>query len=529
MKALPSNIDKYRKSGCMPVSASCVTWDGPNIPCIDLCNGDTIDVVIYELAKILCDISENVLDVSTLDFDCLLDRGQCPPDTLLETLQLIIAKVCTEPVYPPIPPTPIPVAQLPDCLRYIDPVTGDLITALPLDEYVEYLAQKICDILISIGSIESVLTSINTQLQIIQNIIDNGGGGTSVPPVINITTQCLSGTAPGQTLAIETAFHNMEQALCSYLEILGTLTQWQEMFNLICIDETTPLPCGDGTYGDIAGWVTNPTTAAQSMTNLWLVVCQLNDCMSTTPALPCITIPPVSVAISSTSTTAGTITWVAPVTTGSQPPVGYKIEVYYIGGGVPLITTVVGPTPLSYSIVSPGLDPGMEYVIRVYALYDCGTSSPVETTGVLIDVPYAGKLYYSATQFTEKPQDCTNPVGPSTTPYNAIVTTMKIDLKDGSGNPLINTGTDIEVKIRVEYIACSSDPITTSDITITVPNGASSGTASFTSSTMIYCPGEGCITVTRNVLCLVSAQLAGGLPLPALIGLDTSLTSLGTC
>ena len=529
MKALPSNIDKYRKGGCMPVSATCVTWDGPNIPCIDLCKGDTIDVVIYELAKILCDITENVLDVSSLEFDCLLERGQCPPDTLLETIQLIIKKICLPPDPEPPTPFPMPIAQLPECLWFRDE-NNDLITALPLDEYVEYLAQKICDILIKIDSLESVITSINTQLQIIQNIINNGGGGSTTPPVINITTQCLSGTSPGQTLAIEVAFQNMEQALCSYLQILGTLTQWQEMFNTICIDDTTPLPCGDGTYGDIPGWIVNPVTAAQSMTNLWLVVCQLNDCMSSTPALPCVTVPPVSVHIDSTTATAATISWVPPVTTGSQPPLGYLIQVYDIAGTIPpLLSVTVGPSPLTYNIVDPAITVGTEYIVRVSAIYDCGTSGYVQTTGPLKEAPYVGKLYYTNSATTPKAMICTNPIGPTTTAYNEITNAIKIELKDNSGNPLVNTGTDIEVTIRLEYIACSTDPIVETDLVITIPSGQSQGTGLYVASAMIYCPGEGCITVTRNVLCLVSAELAGGGALPITIGLDTSLTSLGSC
>lgn len=529
MKALPSNIDKYRKGGCMPVSATCVTWDGPNIPCINLCKGDTIDVVIFELAKILCDITENVLDISTLDFDCLLESGECPPDTLLETIQLIITKICLPP--DPVPPTPFPMpnADLPECLQYIDPSTGDLITALPLDQYVEYLAQQICDIIIKIESFEATLTAINTQVQIIQNIINNGGGGSTTPPVINITTQCLSGTAPDQVLPIEVAFHNMEQALCSYLQILGTLTEWQEMINTICIDEVTPLPCGTGTYGDIPGWIINPTTAAQSMTNLWLVVCQLNDCMSTSAALPCVTIPPVSVSIESITTTSGTITWVPPVTTGSQSPLGYKVEVYYVGGTVPLITNTIGPTPLSYNIVSPGIDAGFEYVVRIYAIYDCGISGYVETTGILKDLPYIGKLFYLNTTIPTLPEICTDPIGPVDTAYTPIRKLVRIDLKDGSGNPLINTGADIEVTIRLEYIACSTDPIVETDLVITIPNGQSYGSSVYIASEMIYCVGEGCVTVTRNVICFVGAQLTGGAPLPATIGIDMSLTSLGTC
>jgi hypothetical protein len=251
--------------------------------------------------------------------------------------------------------------------------------------------------------------------------------------------------------------------------------------------------------------------------------------MSTTPALPCITIPPVSVAITSTSTTGGTITWVAPVTTGSQAPVGYKIEVFYIGGGVPLITTTVGPSPLSYTIVSPGLDAGEEYVINVSAIYDCGTSSPVQTTGVLIDEPYVGKLFYRSNTVMAKPVDCVNPIGPVITPYNPAQTSLRIDLLDGSGGALINTGTAIEVTIRIEYVACSSDPVVETDLVITIPNGQSFGTTIFTSSALLYCPGEGCINTTRNVLCFVGAELTGGAPLPSTIGLDATLTSLGTC
>ena len=528
MKALSSNIDKYRKGGCIPVSATCVTWDGPNIPCIDLCKGDTIDVVIYELALILCDITQNVLDISTLDFECLLVDGQCEPDTLLETLQLIISHICLPPDPDPPRPFPMPIADLPECLWYVN-ADGDLITALPLDEYVYFLAEKICAIKLQVDSLTSLFNTLNNQVQIIQTYIDNSTSAT--PPIINITTQCLSGSAPGQVLPIETAFFNMEQALCSYLSILGTLTQWQQMFNNICIESVTPLPCGDGIYGDIAGWVANPITAAQSMNNLWLVVCQLNECLSTSPILPCITIPPVSVAIESISTTGGVITWVAPITTGSEAPVGYKIEIYDIALTIPpLVSIIVGPTPLSYSAISPSFTVDTEYVIRVSAIYSCGTSGYVETTGALVEPPYSAKVYYSNTNKPDPLEsECTNPIGPVVTPYTPLTKIVKVELKDASGNPLVNSGTTIEAIIRFEFIGCSVDPIVETDVTISILNGQQFGTFEYDATELQYCAGEGCISVSTNVLCLVGVQLAGGGPLPALIGVDTSLTSLGSC
>lgn len=528
MKALPSNIDKYSRSGCIPVSATCVTWDGPNISCINLCKGDTIDVVIYELAKILCDITENVLDVSTLDFECLLENGECQPKTLLETLQLIISEICLPPE--PVPPTPfpMPIADLPECLWYTE--DGDLITALPLDEYVYFLAQKICDILVSIANLTSLFNTLFNQVQIIQSIINSGGGGGGTPPIINITTQCLSGSAPGQVLPIETAFFNMEQALCSYLAILGTLTQWQDMFNNICINSLTVLPCGEGTYGGIAGWVTNPITAAQSMNNLWLVVCQLNDCLSTTPTIPCTTIPPVSVTIASITTTSATITWVPPVTTGSEAPTGYKIEVFNLAGTIPpMLSVIVGPTPLSYNLVSASFVAGTQYVVKIAAIYTCGTSQYVQTTGALVSQPYAAFVHYRVTATKGAAVNCTNPIGPVLTPYTPDINTIKVELKDSSGVPLINSGTTIEVIVRIEYVGCSASTPTYSDVTISIPTGQQFGTYAYNATELTYCVGEGCIGVSRTVVCYVTVQLAGGGALPPLIGLNSSITSLGLC
>jgi hypothetical protein len=302
------------------------------------------------------------------------------------------------------------------------------------------------------------------------------------------------------------------------------------MFNNICIDSDTSLPCGTGVYGDIAGWVTNPVTAAQSMNNLWLVVCQLNDCLSATPAIPCVTIPPVSASIAAITTTNATITWVAPVTTGSEAPIGYKIEIFDIAVTTPpLLSVTVGPTPLSYTAVSPSFVAGTDYVVRVSAIYDCGTSGYAQTIGELKTPAYAAKVYYGVTGKAGTVRYCTNPIGPVTTPYTPQEKTLRVDLRDASGAPLVNTGTTIEVVVRIEYIGCSSAPIVETDVTIAIPTGQQFGTYTYDESALAYCAGEGCITVTRSVMCLVLVRLAGGGALPSTIGLDTSLTSLGTC
>lgn len=529
MKPLSPNIDKYRKDGCMPISTSCVVWNGPDISCINLCKGDTIDEVVYELAKILCDITENVLDITTLDFECLLENGQCPPETLLETLQLLITNACTPPTPPDPPgPEPLPNVDLPECLWYVNG-EGDTVTALPLDQYVEYLASQICQIIADISSITAVITSLNTRVTILEAAIGSGGGGGG-GAITNITTKCLSGSTPGQVLPIATAFANLEQKLCEYLALLGTLTEWQAMFDNICIDTTTPLPCGTGTYGDLPGWISNPISVAGAMNNLWLTVCKLNDCLSVTTDLPCVLVPPVSASLSNLTTTSCRVNWIGPSTPTSEAPIAYKVEVYTLTGVTPLSTITVGPTPLYYNIVSPSIVAGDEYIVKVYAVYECGTSSPVQTQGVLKDLPYVAKLFYENSTTAASPEICTNPVSGISTPYNEITRQITIRLKDGSGNPVTNTGAPIETTIRISKNVCTGPNVET-DLIITINTGLSLGTATYISSENIYCPGPstGCQLSTTNVDCWGGSELSGGGALPVTIGIDSSLSSLGTC
>ena len=55
MKPYRSSLDK---ENCSPVSSNCVTWQGPNISCINLCKGDSVSDVVYKLATQICDFQK---------------------------------------------------------------------------------------------------------------------------------------------------------------------------------------------------------------------------------------------------------------------------------------------------------------------------------------------------------------------------------------------------------------------------------------------------------------------------------------
>lgn len=509
MEPVSSNISRLpAKDGCTPISTSCIVWNGPNIPCINLCKGDTIDKVVYDLAVILCDITTNVLDVSKLDFDCILSEGECAPETLLDTLQAIIHKIC-EPEDGTNPGEGYvePFLPLPECLRYTNR-EGDLVTQLIHSEYTVYLASKICDILLQIASITSIINNINIRLTELEAIID---GLDMTPPTISVTTQCLSySTTPGQVLSIETAFHNLETRLCDYVAILGSITDWAQSLASICISSTTPLPCGEGTYGDLPNWITNPTTAAGSVNNLWVAFCHLNECVSGGGGgepLPCTPIPVTNLEISTFDTTSATITWTAPaVPLGGEQPTGYQIIVFEVDGlGNPTssvyTTLVTNPSATSATVASITINPDQEYLIRVTALYTCGESTAAEVTGVLKGEPILGLVEFEETIDSNKAQICSSEL--TDVGYLEVTKEVRVHMTNSDGSaPLINSGVlPLDFVFRLQRNTCTGTE--TDSLTVTIAPGDSEGVATYVAYEKIVCSGV-CTDINTTVVCLQS-------------------------
>jgi hypothetical protein len=85
----PLNLDT---KPCSPISSNCIVWQGPDIPCIKLCNGDTISDVVAALATELCNLLDS-LDPGSYDLTCLT-TGRVPANTQ-ELIQLLINKICS--------------------------------------------------------------------------------------------------------------------------------------------------------------------------------------------------------------------------------------------------------------------------------------------------------------------------------------------------------------------------------------------------------------------------------------------------
>ena len=360
----------------LKTAADLIMWTGPNIPCLELCTGDTIQKVIYDLALILCDISENVLDVTKLDFKCMLEDGACPPDTLLEALQLMINSHCgLDFTSEGGAAGSLPIVNLPVCLHYKN-TDGDTITSLRLDLYAKFLADTICKIIIDVKSLKSVVTNLTTQINTLNATLTGGGGSAGTSSTGTVTSKCLSAPTPGQTLPVSTAFANLETAMCSYIELLGTSEQWTTLINNQCITVNTIVPGTTNTkYSSLPGWISDPNSVVESMTNLWKVVCKLNETSTASAAAGSSSCFPAVPSIVYDSATQE-VTWNSPAPSTYSQPLGYKITVKNSTTNAVLHEnpSIVGTTT-SYDLSAYITDTTLTYKIELVAKYDCGDSS----------------------------------------------------------------------------------------------------------------------------------------------------------
>lgn len=85
------------KHDCSHTSSNCVVWEGPDIPCLKLCNGDTISDVVYKLAKDYCEFKESLniehLDISDLLSACGTNTPQPQEKSIIKILEIIIDKI----------------------------------------------------------------------------------------------------------------------------------------------------------------------------------------------------------------------------------------------------------------------------------------------------------------------------------------------------------------------------------------------------------------------------------------------------
>jgi len=90
---IPTNANNPQN--CDPISSNCVIWQGPDIECVNICNGDTVSTVVASMANLLCSLQQSI--AGGLDFDItLVDQTNLvgpTATTLQQLIQLMIDNI----------------------------------------------------------------------------------------------------------------------------------------------------------------------------------------------------------------------------------------------------------------------------------------------------------------------------------------------------------------------------------------------------------------------------------------------------
>ena len=274
MLPIKSNLNK---DNCSPVSSNCVIWQGPDLPCIALCTGDSVSEVIYKVAVTLCDLQAS-LDLSNVDLTCLLDITSTlcpvlpePEKTIAQIIQFLVNKVCClsdiVDAITPVGPSEVQVA-IENCFKPYVNAQGQTVSVLPVSEYVVAIAKKLC-------TVAATVATHTLQIQQLENDVAElmADPGYQAPTPIPI---CI--LTPGVPQDLDVFVQELENQFCQLTDTLGPNTALVQAQGAQCanLSAATPLSTGSGTMATYdPRWTITPTNFAQAMTNLWLTVCDI--------------------------------------------------------------------------------------------------------------------------------------------------------------------------------------------------------------------------------------------------------------
>jgi hypothetical protein len=274
----PLNLDNRP---CSPISSNCVIWQGPDIPCIKLCAGDTVSDVIASLGQELCTIMDQ-LNISNYDLECIGIAG-CPPSDIKTLIELLISKVCDLNNTPQTDTKST--GTCPDCVVSVAPcfVQGNQ-TTMQLVDYVQMIANRVCSILDQISVINNQITNIDNRVTVLEN---------TPPPVFTLPSFVVNCTlSPGVVIGgnsypidtiLNALVNNSTNGYCALLGSTGFPADISSAVQGACITSSTPTVSQKPTpFGTVynGSWVNTPITVADTITNLWITICDIYDYVS---------------------------------------------------------------------------------------------------------------------------------------------------------------------------------------------------------------------------------------------------------
>lgn len=262
-------INRPNSNQNLIVSSNTITWEGPNIPCIDLCTGDTVSSVVYKIAEHLCSIYSNIEDLKTLDLKCVIENCNSSCDlkdySLKAIFEVLLNNDCK-------------LKELIDSLEYqINNIAeGGLILSLDLsclethfntlcidknqytlNDLLQCFISMICDQETKIKDLSDRIQSLEVLITNLQNTVVTG----------TYTEPSFTTCANSLPLNHSSITPILAQLACDLRTDIGTATEIASALSQRCLAD----------YISNSDIILNPTNLAQDDLNKWVIICDLLD------------------------------------------------------------------------------------------------------------------------------------------------------------------------------------------------------------------------------------------------------------
>ena len=267
------------------ISSEMVLWEGPNIPCIDLCTGEKVSSVIAKIGTELCNIVTDINELQNLDYTCMISKFNYTGALLTPTnfsfkllFQLLLDNDCTlVQLINDIKATSatstvnLQGLELKCITNELLNLCGQIPTNLDILKVTQAIINILCEVQDDVADLLIRVITLETQVNSLGN---PGTGGYTEPyigpvpvgaPVgsVGTTGSCLnSGTS---LLMSEHIPQITDKEICDLKDLVGTAVQVEDVLNNQCL----------GDYLTNADIIQNPLNLAQAAKNREIIICDL--------------------------------------------------------------------------------------------------------------------------------------------------------------------------------------------------------------------------------------------------------------
>jgi hypothetical protein len=285
--------------GCNPISSNCVIWQGPDIACINLCKGDTVSDVVYNVATELCKL-QDILSLADGKYDIsCFNLTSCLPSDFQQLINLLIERICnletctgcapncegTSPTPPPTPTDGCPDCEMTiaPCFEFVNGI-GDTVTVLQLKDYVTAIGNKICNLIISGNLTDASVGNLGARVDTVEDQVATLEATQYVAPLI--TPTCVLPSVPTEMDLVLSA---LETQFCNLRYATGTPTDLYLNIAKQCggLGTSPKLAPGGGPMSAIPGWTNTVDNLAQSFGNMWITICDMRAAIQNIQANCC--------------------------------------------------------------------------------------------------------------------------------------------------------------------------------------------------------------------------------------------------